>query len=305
MSGQRPTFWELNPEDVLGMSCEDAFAAIDKDGSGTLSYDELKSVLIKKGSGDTLTEAELDMIFYQFDKNYDGELSIQEFTRMWKAGGNSSAPPPPKPKPAAPKPTEPTPTATIEEQVAAVAAAAASSEFPLKAVLSNVEPGAWSSIDETVETHLGLRLRARAGKLQQIKRSKESVAPCAQLFDPPLDSGLSGWYNGLILLLMSPEVPPDVESNIHTMATKLLEIKSALTKKRCVHHVLIVPCDMNKREAFFSGDDKSRCWRTVAFGGVAMSEHRHLRRILEPLMTAAGDDAFFVGEEGGPVVELD
>ena len=57
MPGRGPRIWELSPEDVLGMSCHDAFAAIDKDGSGSLSFDELKAVLVRKDGGGELTEA--------------------------------------------------------------------------------------------------------------------------------------------------------------------------------------------------------------------------------------------------------
>ena len=136
------------------------------------------------------------------------------------------------------------------------------------------------------------------------------ASPCAQLYDPPYESGLGGWYNGVVILLVSPEVPSDVESNVQTLATKLLELKHVKVEKhgpverRCVHHVITVPCGMSRREAFFASDRTARCWRAITHGGVAVSEHRHLRPILEPLMTAAGEDPFFVGADGGPVVEL-
>ena len=76
------------PEEVLGMSCADAFAAFDTDGSGKLDYDELKAVLVSKDGSGMLPEAQLERIFVHFDRNMDGEISIREFESMWESIGH-------------------------------------------------------------------------------------------------------------------------------------------------------------------------------------------------------------------------
>ena len=78
-----------------------AFALFDKDGSGALSVEELRSVLTRPGSGGpTLTDADVASIIADFDTNGDGEISLEEFAPLWEAviGGDAQlaadAPPP-------------------------------------------------------------------------------------------------------------------------------------------------------------------------------------------------------------------
>lgn len=58
-----------------------AFKMFDKDGSGTISADEIRSVL---GSGSTLSEAAIDDIIKEVDENGDGEIQFEEFVHMMK-----------------------------------------------------------------------------------------------------------------------------------------------------------------------------------------------------------------------------
>lgn len=54
-----------------------AFKVFDKDGSGTISSDELRNVL--KSLGENLTDAELDEMIKLADKDGDGHIDYQEF----------------------------------------------------------------------------------------------------------------------------------------------------------------------------------------------------------------------------------
>ena len=53
--------------------------AFDTDRSGFLTADELVGVLMREGSGQPLTMQEAKMFVSYFDKNNDGQLSIEEF----------------------------------------------------------------------------------------------------------------------------------------------------------------------------------------------------------------------------------
>lgn len=54
----------------------------DKDGSGVISADEIKSVL---GFGENACSPEMmDKIVKQVDENGDGEISFDEFVQMMK-----------------------------------------------------------------------------------------------------------------------------------------------------------------------------------------------------------------------------
>ncbi|KAH8893889.1 EF-hand [Thozetella sp. PMI_491] len=59
-----------------------AFKVFDKDGSGTISSDELRNVL--KSLGENLTDAELDEMIKLADKNGDGDIDYQEFAQIMK-----------------------------------------------------------------------------------------------------------------------------------------------------------------------------------------------------------------------------
>lgn len=53
----------------------------DKDGSGTISSEEIKQVL---GYGRALNEQQVDAIIREVDENGDNEISFEEFSRMMK-----------------------------------------------------------------------------------------------------------------------------------------------------------------------------------------------------------------------------
>lgn len=60
-----------------------AFKMFDKDGSGTISGDEIKEVLTFGGAS-TMSAAAIDQILKQVDENGDGEISFEEFVAMMK-----------------------------------------------------------------------------------------------------------------------------------------------------------------------------------------------------------------------------
>lgn len=239
------------------MSCTDAFAIFDTDGNGTLSYDELKAVLVRPGDSTALSEIELERIFMRYDLNYDGGISIQEFSQMWQAAGGA--------QPTVPRTTTTTaaaaftaskkreaaavPIATLEEQVTQLAALAAPRAHELKAVLTNVEAEMWPALDKEIEM-FGLRLGSlSAGSGRSRGVAYGSIAPCSQLYEPHEGSG---WYNGVVLLLLSPDVPADAVLALEKAMTSLLAVKNK-SGRRCVHHVIAVPCGAAAEhvEAFF------------------------------------------------------
>ncbi|KAK3988877.1 hypothetical protein QBC44DRAFT_350941 [Cladorrhinum sp. PSN332] len=59
-----------------------AFKVFDKDGSGTISSDELRNVL--KSLGENLSDAELDEMIKLADKDGDGHIDYQEFAHIMK-----------------------------------------------------------------------------------------------------------------------------------------------------------------------------------------------------------------------------
>ncbi|KAK4132102.1 EF-hand [Trichocladium antarcticum] len=59
-----------------------AFKVFDKDGSGTISSDELRNVL--KSLGEDLTDAELDEMIKLADRNGDGSIDYHEFANIMK-----------------------------------------------------------------------------------------------------------------------------------------------------------------------------------------------------------------------------
>lgn len=61
-----------------------AFEAFDKDGSGAISVDELKAVLLADVPGGTpMVEADVEAMVSAFDTNGDGELQYEEFALLW------------------------------------------------------------------------------------------------------------------------------------------------------------------------------------------------------------------------------
>jgi len=81
------------------MTAREAFSVFDTDGSGSISSDELKEILLM-GTGQSLSSAEVDAFIAEVDVNGDGELDVDEFEQMWKvwtAGAATKRPPPNKP----------------------------------------------------------------------------------------------------------------------------------------------------------------------------------------------------------------
>lgn len=61
----------------------DAFKVFDRDGSGTISREELRHVLINIGEG--FTEKEIDEMIQEADKDGDGQIDYKEFSKMMMA----------------------------------------------------------------------------------------------------------------------------------------------------------------------------------------------------------------------------
>jgi Kef-type K+ transport system membrane component KefB len=63
-----------------------AFESFDEDGNGAISASELRQVLTKPGTADTLlTMDEVKAIVRRFDEDNDGELQFDEFAALWTA----------------------------------------------------------------------------------------------------------------------------------------------------------------------------------------------------------------------------
>ncbi|CCC13842.1 hypothetical protein SMACR_07478 [Sordaria macrospora] len=60
----------------------EAFKVFDKDGSGTISTEELRAVL--KSLGEDMTDADVDEMIKLADKNGDGQIDYTEFAQIMK-----------------------------------------------------------------------------------------------------------------------------------------------------------------------------------------------------------------------------
>jgi pyruvate/2-oxoglutarate dehydrogenase complex dihydrolipoamide acyltransferase (E2) component len=87
-----------------------AFRVFDKDGSGTLSADEMTAILTRKDGGHALALEDAKKLIARFDKNGDGVLDFEEFVEAWstrsapKAAASKAAALTPAPVAAAPTP---------------------------------------------------------------------------------------------------------------------------------------------------------------------------------------------------------
>ena len=70
---------ELNSKEKL----KAAFNMFDKDGSGTISHDEIRQVFTFDGPN-SMTKKEVDQIIKEVDVNGDGEIDFDEFVQMMK-----------------------------------------------------------------------------------------------------------------------------------------------------------------------------------------------------------------------------
>ena len=70
---------ELNSKEKLRA----AFNMFDKDGSGTISHDEIRDVF-SSGGVNSMTKNAIDEIIKEIDINGDGEIDFEEFVEMMK-----------------------------------------------------------------------------------------------------------------------------------------------------------------------------------------------------------------------------
>jgi Ca2+-binding EF-hand superfamily protein len=75
----------ITEKDLLGY-----FRVFDKDGSGTLTADEMKAVLTRNipGQGVMMSAKDVDELIKSFDTNGDGVLDLQEFAAAMTAEEN-------------------------------------------------------------------------------------------------------------------------------------------------------------------------------------------------------------------------
>ena len=70
----------LNEQSILSNNkLQTAFRMFDKDGGGSISKEEIKTIL---SFGQTLEPEMIDQIMLQVDANGDGEISFEEFQEM-------------------------------------------------------------------------------------------------------------------------------------------------------------------------------------------------------------------------------
>jgi len=70
--------------------CWAAFRVFDKDGSGTISRDELAQVL-SDGEVKAVAQTDLNELLDEVDKNGDGEIDFQEFMHMMRKVNDENA----------------------------------------------------------------------------------------------------------------------------------------------------------------------------------------------------------------------
>ena len=65
------------------MPLQEAFAAFDRDSSGTLTADELVAILCHPDGGQAFSTAEARALIRRFDTNGDGVLDYGEFVKAF------------------------------------------------------------------------------------------------------------------------------------------------------------------------------------------------------------------------------
>ena len=60
------------------------FKKLDKDGSGFLSHEELRTWIVElaKEIDMNMTENDIDMLISKVDKDKDGQISVEEFIKL-------------------------------------------------------------------------------------------------------------------------------------------------------------------------------------------------------------------------------
>jgi len=85
--GSRQMLQDFNVNDASESDIHEAFSIFDRNGDGSLSADELCSLLTwkpKGGGSRPLTNAEATALIKKFDKNGDGVLQFEEFMKAFK-----------------------------------------------------------------------------------------------------------------------------------------------------------------------------------------------------------------------------
>lgn len=60
---------------------KEAFSIFDDDGSGSITHEEFRRVVLEEGGGN-LREEDVEMIINEVDKDGDGEINMDEFVKM-------------------------------------------------------------------------------------------------------------------------------------------------------------------------------------------------------------------------------
>ena len=64
---------------------KEAFDVFDKDGSGSISIDEFREVMVTEGAD--LTDEEIEEILHEADADGDGQIDIDEFVALLLKSG--------------------------------------------------------------------------------------------------------------------------------------------------------------------------------------------------------------------------
>ncbi|CAG9467176.1 unnamed protein product [Pedinophyceae sp. YPF-701] len=74
---------ERNTDPQFQRKVEAAFRALDKDGDGFVSVEELRYILVRDGKEENrLSEADAERLLSEFDTDVDGRMDVSELTRL-------------------------------------------------------------------------------------------------------------------------------------------------------------------------------------------------------------------------------